>query len=423
MRLDALAGRARIGTGSAVDVAHEEVAQALLAHLCRCTGWQTILEAWDRFPAALRAGSSWPGPGRDPIRAAQRASLEGRTAQRVGPEVALGQGGFAADTAPTDALLALGDGAGGWVVGESLADARGRLAKVQGRRTTAAHSWPLEVPEGEWLATLRTTWVEPAYLEPDAAWCLPGGEPWSAVANGGAFGAKTTSPVPAVARELADRHGRTVLALASREDVTRWGPKRPPVAGGIRADGTGRLRVVQTPGIAAAVTAAVPGLSVEEVPVAGPPTSASIRAAGWVEAIVLASALDDGAGRPVRSPSGAVAEAEVGGGRIRATLRCGQVLDEVVLRSYCIGAAHMAWSWVTSEALTVDAEGRPSDLTIRSFGVVRAVDTPPIEIVLDLVDDSPPVNGSDAVFAAVAAATWRAAGHAQDWPVGPICGF
>ena len=46
-----------------------------------------------------------------------------------------------------------------------------------------------------------------------------------------------------------------------------------------------------------------------------------------------------------------------------------------------------------------------------------AVDTPAIEVTIS--DDSgSPVNGSDAVFAAVAAATWRQRGHPTDWPTG-----
>ncbi|HNL88540.1 MAG TPA: hypothetical protein PKH05_05715, partial [Nitrospira sp.] len=52
--------------------------------------------------------------------------------------------------------------------------------------TTEAVGHPLTVPEGDWAAVLRTTWVEPAYLEPDASWCEPGGEPVTALANGGA---------------------------------------------------------------------------------------------------------------------------------------------------------------------------------------------------------------------------------------------
>ncbi len=416
VRLDALAG-------ARPDADRAAVNQALLAHLCRCTGWQTIHDAWATFTADTSGGAA-PLPGarpRDLEAAARRAELEGGVRQRVGPEVALGRGGFAADTAPADALVALGDGTGGWVVGETLAEARAALHKVQGRRTTVAHSWPLQVPDGEWAATLCTTWVEPAYLEPDASWCRPGGEPVSPVANGGAFGAKLQSPVPAAARALADRHGRPVLVLASREDATRLGPKRPPVAGGIQADGTGTLRVVRTPGIAAAVAAVAPGLTVEEIEVSGPATSADLRAAGWAEALVLASATEPGAapGVPVAvaGPSGARAEAVVDAGTIRVRVRCGAPLDEVVLRSYAIGAAHMAWSWVTSEALTVGPDGEPADLTIRSFGVVRAIDTPPIEVAI-VPDDSAPVNGSDAVFAAVAAATWRATGHRPHWPTG-----
>ena len=96
-------------------------------------------------------------------------------------------------------------------------------------------------------------------------------------------------------------------------------------------------------------------------------------------------------------------------------VRCGDPLDEVVLRSYCTGAAHMALGWVRSEGLAVDDDGTPLDLTIRSFGVLRAVDTPPIHIEIEH-DDGEPVNGSDAVFAAVAAAAWRHAGFPPEWP-------
>ena len=77
----------------------------------------------------------------------------------------------------------------------------------------------------------------------------------------------------------------------------------------------------------------------------------------------------------------------------------------------------MALGWVRSEGLAVDDTGVPVDLTIRSFGILRASEVPPI-LVSIAPDDSAPVNGSDAVFAAVAAAAWRAAGHPQRWPVG-----
>jgi len=387
------------------------VARSLHAHLCRCTGWQTVVEAYGCF--AL--GSSDP-PRRDWSAAAARALLEGGAAQLVGPEIALGEGGFADDTAPLDALVAVLDSAGTWVVGETRSEARALAGTVPGRRTTADVPQPLAVPSGDWDATLATSWVEPGYLETDASWCEPGGEPVSPLANGGAFGAKRTSPVAQAARDLADRYGRAVRVLFSREDSVRLGPKRPPLAGGATAAGEGVLVVARTPGVEEAVASVASGLAVRQVDVAGPPTALDLRAAVWAEAIALVAGARGSVGA-VTAPNGASAEAELAGGRIRALVRCGDPLDVVALRSYCIGAAHMAYSLVTSEGLAVDERGEVHDLTVRSFGVVRATETPPIEIE---IDDRPgePVNGSDAVFAAVMAATWLDRGCPPTWPTG-----
>mgnify|MGYP003326019477 CR=1 FL=1 len=44
-----------------------------------------------------------------------------------------------------------------------------------------------------------------------------------------------------------DEHGRPVRVLFSREDVVRLGAKRPPIAAGVRRDGTGVVHVVRTP--------------------------------------------------------------------------------------------------------------------------------------------------------------------------------
>jgi len=79
----------------------------------------------------------------------------------------------------------------------------------------------------------------------------------------------------------------------------------------------------------------------------------------------------------------AVAEAVVDDGGVRVRVSAGDPLDEVVLRSFCVGAAHMALGWVTSEGLAVGETGTPLDLTIRSFGVLRAVDTPPITVEIE----------------------------------------
>ena len=137
----------------------------------------------------------------------------------------------------------------------------------------------------------------------------------------------------------------------------------------------------------------------------------------WLaEAVALLAAARGEVGT-VLSPDGAFATAEVSSERIWVTVRCGKPLDETVLRSYCVGAAHMAYSLVTSESLVVDKDGCIHNLSIRSFGVVRAIDTPKVEIVVE-EDERDSVNGSDAVFAAVAAATWLHCGTPGSWPTG-----
>jgi hypothetical protein len=396
--------------------------RALLAHLCRCTGWLPVLDAFDLVAAGEVPDDPWAG--RDPAQAARRAAIEGGTPQAVGPEVALGRAPFAADTAPDGCLVGVPDGAGGWVVGETLAEARAAAGKVQGRRTTLAAVPPLELPPGDWAVRLRTSWVEPAYLETDASWCAPGGEPSTPLANGGAFGGKVTSPLPAAARALADRHGRAVLATWSREDVTRWGPKRPPVAAGVAADGTGVVRVARAAGIAERL-GAVPGLrlAVEEVDLPGPPVALAPRASGWAEATLLAAGLAGSPEVTVTDPfTGATATASVDGGVVHLRVAAGPVLDEVVLRSYLTGAAHQALGWVTSEGLAVTPEGEVLDLTIRSFGVLRSVDMPAVAI--EVIDDpggeagAEPVRAGDAAFVAVAAAAWVAQGCPPDLPTG-----
>lgn len=387
----------------------EAVRQAMLAHLCRCTGWQPIVESVVQVHEPVVVD-------RSEADAARRAELEGGVAQTVGPEVALGRGGFADDTAPPDALVAVRAADGSWVVGDTLHEARLASGKVQGRRTTAPLAWPLDLPTGEWVRTLQTTWVEPGYLEPDASWCEPGGEPMSSHGNGGAFGGKQDGELGTIARRLADEHGRPVRVLSTREDVVITGPKRPPVAAGVRADGTGVIHVARCDGIVERIHSASPHLEVVEFDVAGPPSSVALRGAGWAEAATLLASLQPGPEFSVETPDGARATAVLDDdGSIHVTVSCGAVLDAVVLRSYCVGAAHMALGWVRSEGLSVDDAGVPHDLTIRSFGILRAVDMPAVEVEI-IESDAEPVNGSDAVVAAVAAAAWSATGFAPRWP-------
>ncbi len=409
-----------------------EVEKALLAHLCRCTGWRTIVDAACDQAEPHAPSSPIPVPG-IADGGPTRAAMEGRTAQLTGPEIIVGRGGFADDSAPAGSLVAVPDGRGGWAVGETLAEARGAAGKVQGRRSGRSLTYPIDVPPGEWDLVLQTTWVEPAYLEADASWCLPGGQPANPVANGGAFGGKAHSIAPAAARELADRYRKPVRVLLSREDVVRLGPKRPPIAAGVRADGTGVIRVAAAPGVAGAIAAAAPLLRIEEVAVVGPPVSAAIRSAGSAEAAVLAAAAEQLREGPARTPGPARATVVGPGGgwaraevmvdepgwpsKVSVTVMAGDPLDQTVLRSYVTGACHMALGWVCSEAVAVDEEGVPEDLTIRSFGIIRAKDMPPTTVTIEPVDPgTPPVACSDAVFAAVAAATWLAQGLPPRWP-------
>ena len=170
------------------EIDHDSFAKAMLAHTCRCTGWQTIEEAVN-----VRRGTRVIESDRDLDLARERAVIEGAAHQDVGTRVALGAGGFADDTAPRDALVALRASNGAWHVADDLATARRLAGTVQGRKSTVPIDWPVPPIEGQWARVLRTTWVEPAYVEPDAAWCEPGGEPHGPLSNGGAFGGKVDS--------------------------------------------------------------------------------------------------------------------------------------------------------------------------------------------------------------------------------------
>jgi aerobic-type carbon monoxide dehydrogenase small subunit (CoxS/CutS family) len=407
------------GRGGGTDDA--SVSRALGAHVCRCTGWQGIRRAASaRFSDRPLSCDEVDLEG-----ASRRATLEGGVRQDVSTSVALGGAGFAADTAPEESLVAVLGGDGQWVLAESMAEARLLAGRSPSRRRGGEGALPLRAPEGDWDAELVTRWVEPAYLETDASWCNPGGEPWPVLANGGAFGAKARSPLPEVARRLADEAGRPVLALYSRQDSVRLAPKRPPIAAGLRRDGSGTVRVVACEGIEDAIRSALPGVDVDLVEVQGPGASAELRGAGWVEGFCLALAA--GADTPLGTRDGEAVVVDLApGGRARVSIgdegvdvevAAGEVLSEAVLRSYVEGAVHMALGLVTSESLAVAEDGTVEEDTMRSFGVLTAAEMPEVGVrILD--DDGPAVPVADAVFAATAAAAWLRAGAPPRWPTG-----
>ena len=436
------------------------VHRVLKSHLCRCTGWTPILDAVQDYVADTALDL-------DPLtspRARERAVLEGRSPQMLGVEVALGGGGFAADTAPHDARYAqvpedldpenpTSFHPEQWSVFEDLGAWRAAVENAPGRRSSLGISWPIEPAGGsdQVARVLQTTWVEPAYLEPDCSWCAPGGAPASTHANGGAFGGKQLSQLPAAVAQLASEHRVAVRAQLTREQVVRWGPKRPPMAIAVvehlehhLGDESGvpsvrrwdiSISVARTPGISDAIRSVdLPEgvhLEITEIDVAGPPTSAAIRAAGWAELAAVLSSLRTESGADsseqisdlVISPEGARASARFDeAGELWLTVQCGADPHDpgemTVLRSYCMGAVHMALGWVISEGIAVDAQGEPRDLTLRSLGIPGSTQMPVVHLTVLPPDlDSTPVNGSDAVFAAVAAALWRRSGWAPRWPI------
>ncbi|MEZ5171649.1 MAG: 2Fe-2S iron-sulfur cluster-binding protein [Acidimicrobiia bacterium] len=467
-----------VAAASGGSVPRAKLDRALAAHLCRCTGWQTIGEAVDRAAqggsaAADRPGSAEP-PERDLQAAARRAELEGGVPQRVDADIPLGAGVFADDTSPRDAGILVAvpappDFAGDtveavgreWVTGPTLADARRATDKTQGRATTLEPTPPLAAPVSpDGGVALATCFVEPAYLEPDASRCVPGGEPATSLGNGGAFGGKVESLAPMAARELADATGSTVRVVYTREDTVRLGPKRPPVSATARFDGS-EILILGTACVTGASTvetiieslrsaaASVPydvavNADWSRSVVPGPPVSASIRATGLAETAVLVEGALDAAGADRRSlvsddrvgsalldtvvagPLEGDGQAALAGAsveiadagrsieRVRIRVAAGDPLDETVLRSYCIGAAHMALGWVLSEGLAVDPDtGEIHNLTIRSFGVLRARSMPPVDV--EILDDpgQPLPAASDAVLAAVAGAAWNAVTRAE----------
>ena len=431
MRLAALEESAGVGTS-----ARRDVEAALRAHLCRCTGWQSIVEAAccalgadDTLPTGDQPAPAGAFASRDALLASWRAQVEGPALQSSGPEVVLGNAGFADDDAPPAALVQLGADA---PLAPSVRAAHAGRGRVQGRNSTVPLSHPVQLPAGEWALTLQTTWVEPAYVEPDASWCRPGHRPASPLANGGAFGGKQHSPVPARARELADQTGESVRVLWQREDVVRRGPKRPPLAIGLRPDGTGTVRLGRTAGSAdlgplvARLREFCPGLEVEETEVPGPPVAPELRGAGWAETLAALHALaadpsPPGTGRArVQVPGKGTASVELTladgeRGRLEVDVWAGEILCPVTLRSYALGAVHQALGLVWSEGIAVDDTGRPVDLTIRSFGILAARDMPDVVVRLH-EGDTWPVNGSDAVFVATLAAAWVADGLPGRWP-------
>ena len=217
-----------------------DIDRALAAHLCRCTGWNTVFEAIDDVGHAPRRARG----ARSRRRRSTRPSSRAASPQRVGRGMSAGRRRVrrrrrAARRAGRGPGAARDSGAersrpagGPWVVAESLSEARELAGKVQGRRTTVEVAPPLALPPlPPGGVRLATSWVEPAYLEPDASWCDPGGDAgrsrWPTAAPSGARRRR-----PRRRPRVSSRTGSGGPSGSSSpaRTVVRLGPKRPPIA-------------------------------------------------------------------------------------------------------------------------------------------------------------------------------------------------
>ena len=302
-RAPASAGSARRGSSCAWPapsargpLTEAAVDQALLAHLCRCTGWQTIREA--AFAVAARDAGARRGA---PIggRRGAAGDARGRTRRRSWAPRSR-SAGAASPTTPRRSTRSSRcvRSAATWVVGETLAEARAAAGKVQGRRTTvaaalaaraarrgrgphAAHDVGRARLPGDRRVVVRARRRAGDARWPTAARSAARSPARSATSPAG-------SPTSTAARCASCSRARTPCA---------WGPKRPPLAAGVRADGTGVVRVARTPGIAARHRrggARTARWRRSTWPVRRP--RPRCRAAGWAEAAVLLASLRRGAG-------------------------------------------------------------------------------------------------------------------------------
>ena len=368
----------------------------------------------------------------DPSAAARRAELEGGVSQLVGPLVPLGDGGFADDGAPRDALVAVPLPPGStaesvevagssWVVADSLLEARALAGKVQGRRTTVDPEPPLAlpVPVCRWRAPrdvvgrariprARRVVVRARRRSRDAARQRRRVRRQGRVAGrrGGARARRShrthrarrvrtrrrRPPRPQASADRGDRVRSTGDPCACRGTSSATPtPFTPPIAWPYAIEEHGRVDERDRPRADDRVDVARRRASpsapcCSRARCTSPaPTAASLVRDDRVASVLLDScvAVDEWrARRRTRHRRRQRARSSVctcaSRPAIRSTTSC-CVPTRSVPRTWRSG-------WVLTEGLAVDPEtGEVHDLTIRSFGILRAKDTPPIDV--EIVDD------------------------------------
>ena len=347
----------------------------------------------------------------------------------------------------------------GDVVGGRRVAARGARAlagKVQGRRTTvdaraaarvAAHRRPA-VCASPRRGSSRRTW------SPTRRGARPGGDSASPLANGGAFGGKVDSPVGAARaprwptarprRSRASSLARTSCASAPSGPRSRRRRRcdqqhgarsrhsrrrRPhaftaPIAWPYALEEDGdwtsahrrRYRRRRRP-LRASRTRRARGAARRRAARRRRPTASRlVRDDAWSASVLLDSCV--AADERQRSPAPAWRSGSRGPVERRARVR-GRGRRPARRRSCSAPTRSARRTWRSAgcsprASPSIPDTGEVHDLTIRSFGILRAEDTPPIDV--ELVDDpgaASRTRASDAVFAAVAAAAWNAVSDAE----------
>ena len=357
-----------------------DVDRALAAHLCRCTGWLTVRDAIARRRVGGDRGTrSRRGRG------ARGPRSKAGGAQRVDLDVPLGGAPFADDTAPRDALVAVplppgsaaecgrGRRACGGSSPTSLLEARrASRARCRAGARPSTRAPPLldACPRARRAAcSSRRSGSSPRTSSPTRRGASRAASRRRRSRTGARSAARRTRPRRPRPRELADRFGRTVRVVYSREDVVRLGPKRPPIAAVAvvaRRRRRDRRRVARGAGEPRRVADAAGRRGARPLD-----RGRRSRAAGERRSRARSASPSRPCSSRARSaatsrssrPSGARASAACrrrrrqGRRASTSTLAAGDPLDEIVLRSYAIGAAHMALGWVHERR----ARGRPRD--------------------------------------------------------------
>ena len=60
----------------------------------------------------------------------------------------------------------------------------------------------------------------------------------------------------------------------------------------------------------------------------------------------------------------------------------GRAVNPMLCAGQVEGAVHMGLGYALSEDFPTDSDGRPTNMTIRSLGIIRPKDMPPVEVVL-----------------------------------------